>query len=190
MPRIAPILVALAATAITACGAPDELSRADGQQLALARERIVGAIETEQRLRSSREAAERLHARVRKIVASGALEAEQLDEFGLAALGELRLVVPSLVLVDRLQVPRRLDRDALRIFLAEATTDPAAAVERPASVEVRRVADLLTAADAGADTEIPVAQQAAGAYVDDLEARLRPIWPELADALAGVRADL
>ena len=189
MPRIAPILVALAATAATACGTPDELSRGDGEQLALARDRVVGAIETERRLRSSPETAERLRARVREIVASGALEAEQLDEFGLAALGELRLVVPSLVLVDRLRVPRQLDRDALRIFLAEATTDPAAAVERPASVEVDRIAKLLAGADAGPDTEIPVARQSAGAYVDDLESRLRPTWPELADELARVRRD-
>ena len=190
MPRIAPLLVALAATAIIACGAPDELSRGDGEQLALARDRVVGAIETERRLRSSPEAAERLHARVRKIVASGALEAEQLDEFGLAALGELGLAVPSLVIYDRLRIPRELDHESLRIFLAEATSDPAAAVERPASVEVQRIADLLAAADADADTEVPVARQTAAAYVGDLESRLRPTWPELADELADVRRDL
>jgi hypothetical protein len=190
VPRIAPILVALAATAIAACGAPDELSRSDGEQLAIARDRVVGAIETERQLRSSRETAERLHARVRKIVASGALEAEQLDEFGLAALGELGLVVPSLVIVDRLRIPRELDREALRTFLAEATSDPAAAVERPASVEVRRIAELLAETDADADTDIPVARQTAAAYVGDLESRLRPTWPELADELAAVREDL
>jgi len=176
--------------AITACGAPDELSRSDGEQLALAHDRVVGAIETEKQLRSSPEAAERIHARVRKIVASGALEAEQLDEFGLAALGELGLVVPSLVIFDRLRIPRQLDREALRIFLAEATSDPAAAVERPASVEIRRIAELLAAADADADTDIPVARQTAAAYVGDLESRLRPTWPKLADELADVRADL
>lgn len=190
MARIASILVALAATAVTACGAPDELSRGEGEQLALARDRVVGAIETERQLRSSPEAAERLQARVRKIVASGALEAEQLDEFGLAALGELSLAVPSLVIVDRLRIPRQLDRESLRIFLAEATSDPAAAVERPASVEVRRIAELLRETDADADTDIPVARQTAAAYVGDLESRLRPTWPELADDLADVRAGL
>jgi hypothetical protein len=190
VPRIASILVALVATAITACGAPDELSRGDGEQLVLARDRVVGAVETERKLRSSPEAAQRLHARVRKIVASGALEAEQLDEFGLAALGELGLAVPSLVIVDRLQIPRELDREALRIFLAEATSDPAAALERPARVEVRRIADVLGEAGADADTDIPVARQTAGAYVGDLESRLRPTWPELADELANVRGDL
>jgi hypothetical protein len=190
VPRVAFILVALAATAITACGAPDELPRGDGEQLALARDRVVGAIETERQLRSSPEAAERLHARVRKIVASGALEAEQLDEFGLAALGELGLAVPSLVIVDRQRIPRRLDREALRIFLAEATSDPTVASKRPASVEVRRIADLLAAAGADADTDIPVARQTAAAYVGDLESRLRPTWPDLADQLADVRADL
>jgi hypothetical protein len=190
VPRVAATLVALVAMAMTACGAPDELSRGEGEQLALARDRVVAAIETERQLRSSPEAAERLHARVREIVASGALEAEQLDEFGLAALGELGLVVPSLVIVDRLRIPRQLDREALRTFLAEATSDPAAAVERPVSAEVRRVADLLAAADADADTDIPVARQTAAAYVDDLESRLRPTWPELADELAAVREDL
>lgn len=190
MPRVAPILVALAATAIAACGAPDELSRADGEQLTLARERVVGALATERQLRGSPEEAERLQARVRKIVASGALEAEQLDEFGLAALGELGLAVPSLVVYDRQRIPRELDREALRAFLAEATSDPAAAVERPVSVEVRRVADLLSETGADADTDVPVAGQTAGSYVGDLESRVRPTWPRLADELADTRGDL
>jgi hypothetical protein len=151
---------------------------------------VVEAIETERELRGSPEAAQRLHARVRKIVSSGALEAEQLVEFGLAALGELGLAVPSLVIVDRQQIPRELDREALRLFLAEATSDPAAAMERPASVEVHRIADLLAEADADADTDIPVARQTAAAYVGDLESRLRPTWPGLADELANVREDL
>jgi hypothetical protein len=190
VPRSASVLVAFAAAAIAACGAPDELARGDGEQLVLARDRIVAAIETERRLRSSPETAERLHARVRKIVASGALEAERLDEFGLAALGELGLVVPSLVIFDRLRIPRQLDREALKTFLAEATSDPAAAVERPTRVEVRRIADLLSQADADADTEIPPAQQQTGVYLEDLESRVRPTWPKLADELANLRRDL
>jgi hypothetical protein len=184
------LLAALTAAAMVACGAASELSEDDGIQLDLARERTVAAVATEQRLSSSPAAADRLVARVRKVVASGALEARELDEFGLAALGELRLAAPSLVIVDRLGVPRELDRGALTAFLADATTDPAAAMRPAVAAEIRRIADVVEASEAGPDTEIPVADMTADVYLADLADRIRPLWPDLAADLAAVRSEL
>lgn len=190
MRRAATLLVALAAATITACGAPGELPESDGVQLDLARDRTIAAVEVEERLSKSPTAADRLLARVRKIVATGALEPKQLDEFGLAALGELRLAVPSLVIVDRIGVPRQLDRDALTAFIAEAKTDPAAATRPAAAAEVARITKILGASDAGPDTEIPVADMTTDLYLADLAARLRPTWPDLAADLSAVRSRL
>jgi hypothetical protein len=184
------LLAALTAAAIAACGTPDALPESDGAQLDLARDRTIAAVEVEQRLSESPETADRLVARVRKIVASGALEAKQLDEFGLAALGELRLAVRSLVIVDRLEVPRELDRPALTAFLADAKDDPAAATRPAAATEVARIVEVFDAADAGPDTEIPVADMTADLYLGDLAARLHPIWPDLAAKLSAVRSSL
>lgn len=180
----------LAAATVGACGAPDELSQTEGVQLDLARNRTIAAVEVEQRLSESPAVADRLLARVRKIVASGALEAKQLDEFGLAALGELRLAVPSLVIVDRLEVPRELDRDALTAFVAEAKNDPAAAMRPAAESETARIVEIVEESDAGPDTEIPVADMTVDVYLADLAARLRPVWPDLAADLSATRSRL
>ena len=170
MGRALAALAALAAAAtLIACGAPEELSREEGSALALARERIEDAIDTEETLRTSPEEARRLHSKVRRIVSSGSLETEPLDEFGLAALGELRLAVPSLVLVDDQGTAQTLDRPALRSFLANARQDAEAALRPPAEAAVGRVADTLDEAGAGPDTEIPVVRQDASRYLDDLE---------------------
>jgi hypothetical protein len=181
------LLAALAAAVVAACGAPSELSEQDGVQLDIARDRTVAAVRTEERLDDSPAAADRLVARVRKIVASGALEARQLDEFGLAALGELRLAVPSLAIVDRQGVPRKLDRTALTAFLAEARSDPAAAMRPAAEAETAQIAEIVERSGAGPDTEIPVVGMTADVYLADLAARLRPIWPDLAADLSAVR---
>jgi hypothetical protein len=184
------MVVALAATVLIACGAPDELSRDDGVQLDLASDRIAAALSTERRLSRSEEAADRVVARVRKIVSSGALEPEQLDEFGLAALGELRLVAPSLVIVDRLEIPRQLDRTALRALLEQAQSDPRAALKPAASTEVERLGALLEESGADVDTALPVVDRTAGAYLAQLDADLRPVWPDLADQVVAIRDDL
>jgi hypothetical protein len=183
------VLLAAVAAAVSACGGAESISQEDGAQLALSRDRIVDAVETERRLHDAA-TADRLVARVRRIVASGSLEAKQLDEFGLAALGELRLAVPSLVLVDERGIPRELDREALRVFLANAERDPSAALERPAGGELHRIGELLGSAGAEAATEIPVAGQTAAAYLDGLETRLRPTWPELAAEVTDIRGQL
>ncbi len=184
------LLAALVAATVAACGAPDSLSESDGVQLDLARDRTIAAVDAEQRLSASPETADRLLARVRKIVSSGALEAEQLDEFGLAALGELRLAVRSLVIVDRLEVPRQLDRPALTAFLANAKDDPSAATRPAAATEVTRIVEIFEGSDAGPGTEIPVANMTADVYLADLAARLHPVWPSLAARLAAVRSSL
>jgi hypothetical protein len=183
-------LAVLVAATISACGGPGSLSENDGVQLDLARDRAIAAVEAEQRLSVSPETADSLLARVRKIVASGALEAEQLDEFGLAALGELGLAVPSLVIVDQLEVPRRLDRPALTAFLANAKENPSAATRPAADAEVARIVEIFNAADASPGTEIPVADMTADVYLADLVARLHPVWPGLAARLSAVRSSL
>jgi predicted small lipoprotein YifL len=188
--RAALLAATLLAAALAACGGPGELPEADGVALDLARDRTIAAVELEQRLSDSPATAARLHARVRKIVASGALEARQLDEFGLAALGELRLAAPSLVIVDRIEVPRELDRDALTAFLAEATTDPSAAARPAAAAEVARIVAVFEGAEAGPGAEIPVVGMTADVYLADVAARLRPVWPELAAELDAVRSQL
>jgi hypothetical protein len=187
---LAALLVALAATAVAACGAPGELSSEDGAALGVARDRTIAALATEQRLSRSPAAAERLVARVRKIVASGALEARQLDEFGLAALGELHLAVPSLAIVDAQEIPRQLDRDALTAFLAEAETDPAAAMRPAAATETARIVDVVDRSGAGPDSEIPGVDMTVDVYLADLAARLRPVWPDLASDLSAARSGL
>ena len=190
MRRLSIPLAALSAAILIACGAPSELSQEDGVQLDIARDRTIAAVETAERMSSSPATADRLVARVRKIVSSGALEAKQLDEFGLAALGELRLAVPSLAIVDRQEVPRQLDREALTAFLAKAQTDPAAALRPAAATETARVVRIFDESDAGPDTDIPVVDMTADVYLGDLAARLRPVWPDLAADLAATRSEL
>ncbi len=183
-------IAALVAVAIAACGAPSELSEQDGVTLDVARDRIVDAVATEERLSESPATAERLVARVRKIVSSGALEPRQLDEFGLAALGELHLAVPSLAVVDHQEVPRELDRAALTAFLAEAETDPAAALRPAAAAETKRIARIVEQSEAGPSSEIPVAGMTTDVYLADVAARMHPIWPDLAAELSEVRSGL
>ena len=183
MRRLA-LAVAFAATLAACGGAPDELSRGEGRELELARDRAVAAVDLEAELRRSPESTSRVLARVRKIVATGALEPRRLDEFGLAALGELRLVAPSLVVVDRLDVPRELDREALSALLAEAASDPSAASKVPARKEVERIERLLTDADAASDTRVPIVGATVGDYRDELAARLRATWPDLASEVS------
>jgi hypothetical protein len=187
---VALILAALAAATVAACGAPSSLPESEGVELDMARDRTIAALEVERRLSQSPATADRLVARVRKIVSSGALEARQLDEFGLAALGELRLAAPSLVIVDRLEVPRELDRPALTAFLADAKDDPAAATRPAAATEVARIVEIFDGADVGPDTEIPVVDMTADLYLADLAARLQPVWPDLAAKLSTVRSSL
>lgn len=183
-------LATLAATTYLACGGADELSRVDGARLALAGNRIVAAVNTEERMAASGRAAERVLRRVRKVVSSGSLEAPTLDEFGLAALGELTLVAPSLVILDAREIPRDLDREAMRTFLTEAPDDPAAALRPGAATAVEQIVALLGAADAAPDSFAPVVDRPVGEYLDQLAATLEPVWPELAARLQELEGSL
>jgi hypothetical protein len=180
---VLPLGVVLVA-AIAACGTPDELSQSEGRALEIARDRAVAAVELNRQLEESPTVAERVIGRVRKIVRTGALEPQRLDEFGLAALGELRHDAPSLVIVDSQEVPRELDRQALTALLENAETDVDAATRIPAEQEVEAIDDILTEADAGPDTRIPVLDTTVSSYREALAAQLRLAWPDLADQVA------
>ena len=184
-------LVALAAAvAVTGCGAPEELSESDGRMLAAARERLDDAIDTEETLRTSAVEARRLRRRVRALVSDGSFESKRLDEFGIARLGLLREVVPSLVIVNERGSPRALDRPATAEFLLFAERDARRAMLRPARDQVRVILETIEGADAGEDTKIPIAGGTAGAFLRETERDVRPIWRSLAERLRGAREEL
>ena len=184
-------LVALAAAvAAVGCGAPDELSQPDGRKLATARERLDDAIDTEETLRTSKVEARRLTRRVRTLVSDGSFESPRLDEFGIARLGLLREVVPSLVVLNAKGSPRALDRPATAAFLRFAERDAPRALLRPARAQVDVMVKTIADGDAGADTEIPIVGESAAAYLREAERDLKPIWPALAERLAMAHEDL
>lgn len=200
MSRRAPLRAALAALAtglaLAGCGAPDQLSQKDGDTLTGARERLDDAIDTEEVLRTSKAEARRLRRGVQRIISGGALESERLDDFGRAALGELRRLVPSLVEVDARGSVRSLDRPATQAFLRFAERDAARALVAPAREEVELIER--TVEESGADSETlvppedPTASQMleVGRYLREAEGDLRPIWPALARRLGELREGL
>jgi hypothetical protein len=192
MPAVAALgsVAALAAAGLASCGDPEKLSAEEGRALAGARERLDDALDTEEVLRTSAVEAHRLRGRVRRIVSDGSLEAATLDEFGIATLGQLREIVPSLVIIDAEDTARALDRRATDAFLRFAERDAARALLIPASRQVRSIVATVEEAGAGADTEIPVVRQTADAYVREAERDVRRIWPRLAQRLAEVRDGL
>ena len=146
-------------------------------KLADARERLDDALDTEETLRTSPREARRLRAEVRRIVPSGSLEAEQLDEFGLAALGELQQVVPSVVETDSDGVPKDLDRPALRAFLRYAETDPERALLGPATRRGRlRSSKTIEDSDADGDTRRR-GEETVEEYLRTAERDLQSVWP-------------
>jgi hypothetical protein len=184
-------LVALAAAvAITGCGAPEELSERDGRMLALARERLDDAIDTEETLRTSKVEARRLRRQVRALVSEGSFESKRLDEFGIAKLGLLSDVVPSLVIVNERGSPRALDRAATAAFLRHAERDARRAMLRPARDQVEVIVETIADADAGEDTKIPAAGRMVGPFLRETERDVRPIWRSLAERLRDAREEL
>ena len=180
----------VAAVAVAGCGAPDELSESDGRTLAAARERLDDAIDTEETLRTSKVEARRLRRRVRALVSDGSFESKRLDEFGIARLGLLREVVPSLVIVDERGSARALDRPATAAFLRFAERDARRAMLGPARDQVEAIVETIEDADAGADTKIPVAGGTAGGFLRETERDVRPVWRSLAERLGEVRREL
>jgi hypothetical protein len=127
---------------------------------------------------------------VDRLVSDGSFEDRKLDEFGLARLGQLREVAPSLVIEDPQGSVRALDRPATADFLRFAERDAARALLGPARRQVSRMVDTLDGADAGKDTKIPVVGKTAGTYVREAERDVKRIWPALGKRLAGTGEDL
>lgn len=181
---------------LAGCGAPDELSREDAIELANARERLDDATETAEKLRTSPRETRRIRAGIRRIVSRGYFEAQELDEFGLAALGELQQIVPSVVETDADGVPEDLDRGALRAFLRFMSTDPKRALAGPTRDEVDAIETTIEDAGADDDTRVPPRDASASGnetvdeYLRAAERDLRPLWPRLADRLRSTRNDL
>ncbi len=179
--RVAAALVALAFLA--GCGAPDEMSGKDTATLTTSREALEDALKTEAELRSPAKT-RRILREVQRLIATGSFETKELDEFGLAALGELQLVLPSVVETDRDGVPVTLDRPALRVFRRYAASDPRRALHGPVAEEVDRIERVIK--DAGADDETKVRNQTVGQYVRGVQRDVRPVWPALAVRLSDV----
>lgn len=184
------------ALAALGCGSPDDLSRKDDRALAVAREGLDDAIDTSETLRTSKGRARRLRTQVRRIVSRGAFESGQLDEFGLASLGELGLAVPSLVVLDADGSPARLDRSATRAFLRYAESDARRALFAAADRHVDTIERVVDESDAGPDTRVEInAGPAAGdetvdAYLLSAENDVTPIWPSLGRRLRELREGL
>ena len=188
--RRALAVAAVAAAALAGCGAPEELSEDDGRTLAAARERLDDAIDSEETLRTSRAEARRLRRRVQELVSDGSFESGTLDEFGIARLGQLREVAPSLVLQDAEGNMRGLDRPSTQAFLRYAERDAPRALLRPASRQVGLMLHTLEEGDAGKDTKIPRTGRSADAYLREAERNVKGIWPLLAKRLSDVRQKL
>jgi len=193
-PRLA---VAAAVLAVLAgCGAPDELSRDHAIALANARERLDDAVDTAETLRTSPRETRRIRAEVRRIVSRGYFEAEKLDEFGLAALGEMQQVLPSVVETDADGVPEDLDRRALRAFLRFSNRNPQLALIGPARDEVDTIDKTIEDSGADGDTRVPtpggesIKDQTVEEYLREGERDLRPIWPSQANRLRSTRNEL
>jgi len=175
---------------LAGCGAPEKLSVRDGRRLAMARAHLDDSIDTEEALRTSEAEARRLRRQVNRLVSDGSFEDRKLDEFGLARLGQLREVVPSLVIDDSQGSVHALDRPATADFLRFAERDAARAMLGPARTQVSHMVDTLRGADAGKDTKIPVVGTTAGTYVREAERDVKRIWPALGERLAGAGDDL
>ncbi len=173
------------AVLLVGCGAPEKLSVKDGRTLATARERLDDAIDTEEALRTSRTEARTLRGQVERIVSDGSFEERKLDEFGLAKLGQLKEIAPSLAIEDSQGSVRTLDRPATADFLRFAERDAAMALLRPARKQVSVIVHTLEDSDAGKDTKIPVVGKTAQKYVGEAERDVKRIWPSLGKRLAG-----
>jgi hypothetical protein len=159
---------ALAAVLLAGCGGPAELSDEEGRTLQSARERLDDAIDTEETLRTDPVEARRIAREVRRRSSQTV---------------RLRNVVPSLVTEGG-----EVDRAALDAFLANADSDAAAALRRPAAREVGRMVSTLE--DKDRETKIASLGQTADAYLAEATRDVRPIWPDLARRLQRTRDEL
>ena len=174
------VVLLVAAAALAACGDAEELSKEDTTTLNASRSDLDDALDTEETLRTSRSEAPALRTKVQRIVARGAFEnSGKPDEFGLAALGELREIVPSLVL-ERGDEVVALDQAATKAFLAKAISDPPAALYPAAKSEVDAITEVVGRRRRRARTR----RSATGRHRLPARgrARHRDVWPRLAAA--------
>ena len=176
-------------------GGRDELSQKDSRALTNARRSLDAAMETVATL-SDPQSAGRVSRKVQAIVSEGAFETGELDEFGLAALGRLGLIAPSLVVVDEDGVPEALDVEATREFLRFAERDPARALLGPAEELVGAIERTLKRSEAGPATRILPAGSTLSVdltvedYLQGIEVDTEAIWPDLAGRLRVLREGL
>lgn len=194
--RSALLIILLALGALAGCGDAAELSKDDVRTLEASRSDLDDALDTEETLRTSKSEALALRTKVQKIVGQGSFEnGGKPDEFGLAALGELRELVPSLVL-ERGNSVIALDQAATRAFLAKAVSDPPGALYPAAADEVDTIEKIVGGDDVGPDTEIPPSSPGASGnqtvteYLREAERDVRRVWPSLARRLAAAREEL
>jgi hypothetical protein len=188
--RLVAAITALLALGLVAggCGDAEELSKQDSQTLHTSRSDLDDALDTEETLRTSKEEARTLRAKVQKIIGRGSFEnGGKPDEFGLAALGELRELVPSLVL-ERGDAVVALDEQATRAFMADAIGDPAKALYGPAKEEVDSMTDVAGGDDVGPETKVP--PETVADFLQSAERDVRPVWPSLAARLKKAREAL
>lgn len=186
----------IALVALGGCGDAAELSKKDATTLNASRSDLDDALDTEETLRTSLAEAATLRTKAQRIVGRGSFEnGGKPDEFGLAALGELRELVPSLVL-ERGSSVVALDQPATRAFLAKATTDPAGALYPAAESEVDSIEKVVGGDDVGADTKVPAtspgasSNQTVSGYLRESQRDVAPVWPRLAARLKSAREDL
>ena len=176
-------------------GAPGELSKKDSTALINARLSLNAAMDTVAKL-SDPQTAGRVRGKVQAIVSEGAFETEKLDEFGLAALGRLGLIAPSLVVVDKDGVPEALDVEATRDFLRFAERDPARALMGPTAKLVGAIERTVKRSKAGPGTRILTdgsmlsVDLSVEDYLEGVEVDTGPIWPELSGQLHVLREGL
>jgi hypothetical protein len=185
-------VLCLGGFALLGCsGKTDKLSKQDARELANSRSDLDDALDTAETLRTSDSEARRLRARVQKIIGDGSLEGKgKPDEFGLAALGRLRDLAPSLVVEDGGSV-RALDGEETSAFLTYAVKDPARALYPAAQREVANIERVTGGGDVGPDTKIPkLRDQTVEAYLREARRDTRSLWPSLSRRLAKAREGL
>jgi hypothetical protein len=186
--------LALSALAVAGCGGKAEhLSQKDAQALTVARAELDDALDAEETVRTSHEEATRLRTRAQRIIKQGKLkDGREPDEFGLAALGRLNQVVPSLVLGHADGSIRALDTETTASFMRYALSDPQKALYPAAQREVAVMEHVTGAGDVGPDTTIGgrLGKQKVGAYLQEAERDVRRPWPGLARRLAKARDGL
>jgi outer membrane murein-binding lipoprotein Lpp len=151
--------VVAAGLVLAACGGPAKLDSDQEQTLTTARERLDGAIDTEEAIRTSPEEARRRARTVRR-------------RLGGPALGELEDAAPALVYAGD-----------VRDFLRYARSDPARALHAPAEREILVITSTLR----GKAPDTKIGDQPAAAFLGDAARDTRSIWPDLSRRLEKAR---